>query len=125
MKPLLTLSLLLVIATVVPGAPAPARPKEPTVDGSRAAGTIQSLLGVNRGPLAYARRPGEPTIDLVESYRRLGIDFIRTHDFYGPMDWQVMFPRWTARAGCASPRSGRNWATISGCNARLRPGPSR
>ena len=102
MKPLLALSLLLAIATAAPGAPAPAKEKELTVDGSRATGTIHSVLGVNRGPLAYARRPGESTVDLVDSYHRLGIDFIRTHDFYGPTDWPVMFPRWTADPGAAA-----------------------
>ncbi len=36
------------------------------------------------------------TVSHVDSYRALGIDFIRTHDFYGPTDWYVIFPDWSA-----------------------------
>jgi len=66
------------------------------VDADKVVGRIRSLLGTNRGPLAYSREPGALTTSLVESYRRLGIDFIRTHDFYGPTDWHVIFPKWAA-----------------------------
>ncbi len=70
--------------------------KELEVDPAKVVGTIRSLLGVNRGPLSWPRRPGEKTISHVDNYRNLGIDFIRTHDFYGPTDWHVIFPDWTA-----------------------------
>jgi len=67
-----------------------------TVNAARTTGEIRSLLGVNRGPLSWPREPGAPTVSHVESYRRFGIDFIRTHDFYGPTDWHAIFPRWEA-----------------------------
>jgi len=70
--------------------------REITVDTSKTAGRIRSLLGVNRGPFSWPREPGAASISHVESYRRFGIDFIRTHDFYGPTDWHVIFPRWDA-----------------------------
>jgi hypothetical protein len=67
-----------------------------TVNAGEITGRIRSLLGVNRGPLMWPRERGGTTTSLVESYRRFGIDFIRTHDFYGPTDWHVIFPRWDA-----------------------------
>ncbi|MHA1113672.1 MAG: GH39 family glycosyl hydrolase, partial [Alphaproteobacteria bacterium] len=83
--------------------PAPGKPygqgvKQLEVDCAKAAGEIRSLLGVNRGPLSFPRRSGEKTVSHLESYRTLGIDFIRTHDFYGPTDWHVIFPDWSADA---------------------------
>ncbi len=70
--------------------------KSLTVDAGREIGRLRSLLGVNRGPFDWPRRPGEKLISHVDSYRRFGIEFIRTHDFYGPTDWHVIFPRWEA-----------------------------
>ena len=66
------------------------------VDCDKVVGVIRSLLGVNRGPLSFPHRPGERLTSYVESYRKLGIDFVRTHDFYGPTDWYVIFPQWSA-----------------------------
>ncbi len=79
-----------------PGKPYGRGIKELDVDAAKVVGKIRSLLGVNRGPLSWPRRPGEQTVSHVESYRELGIDFIRTHDFYGPTDWHVIFPDWNA-----------------------------
>lgn len=73
--------------------------REIAIHADKPAGRIRPLTGVNRGPLAWPREAGGETIRLVESYRRFGIDFIRTHDFYGPTDWHVIFPRWEADAG--------------------------
>ncbi len=78
------------------GKPCAEGTKQLEVDCARVVGKIHSLLGVNRGPLSFPLRPGERTMDHVESFRRLGIDFIRTHDFYGPTDWHVMFPDFEA-----------------------------
>ncbi len=69
------------------------------VDCAKATGRIRSLLGTNRGPLSFPRRPGQQLVSHVDSYRALGIDFIRTHDFYGPTDWYVIFPDWSADPG--------------------------
>lgn len=70
--------------------------KRVTVDASRAAGRIASLLGTNRGPYAWQRRSDRMERDLTADLKRFGIDFIRTHDYYGPTDWYVMFPDWDA-----------------------------
>jgi hypothetical protein len=80
----------------------PAAPRQIVVDASRTTGRLRSLLGVNRGPLSWPREPGGPTTSHLESYRRFGIDIIRTHDFYGPTDWHVIFPRWEAEATAAA-----------------------
>jgi len=66
------------------------------VDCAKVVGRIRSLLGTNRGPVSFPRRPGERPVSHVENYRRLGINIIRTHDFYGPTDWYVVFPDWSA-----------------------------
>lgn len=72
------------------------------VDASQSAGTIRSLLGTNRGPISYPRESGERPTDHTRYYRAMGIDFIRTHDFYGPTDWWTLFPDWSADPELAS-----------------------
>jgi len=79
-----------------PGRPYGQGTKQLDVDCAKSTGKIRPLLGVNRGPLSFPRRPGEQLVSHVESYRAVGIDFIRTHDFYGPTDWYVIFPDWSA-----------------------------
>lgn len=79
-----------------PAAEAGGAPWSIEVDASRADGRLRSLLGVNRGPVQFPRRPGERSSDFVAGYREMGIDSIRTHDFYGPTDWHVIFPDWSA-----------------------------
>jgi len=81
--------------------PSPGRPygsgtKTLEVDCAKTVGAIRSLLGVNRGPLSWARRTNEVIADHTENLRRIGVDFIRTHDFYGPTDWYVIFPDFKA-----------------------------
>ena len=81
--------------------PAQGRPygkgaKALSVDAGQVVGKIRSLLGTNRGPISFPRRGRESAIGHVESYRKMGIDFIRTHDFYGPTDWHVIFPKFSA-----------------------------
>jgi len=61
------------------------------VDCSSEKGVINSILGVNRGPMNL-----EEKIDLTQNYRDMGITFIRNHDFYGPTDWWEIFPDWNA-----------------------------
>ena len=67
-----------------------------TVDAGKTAGRIRSLLGTNRGPLLWERGSDEPRAEFTADLKRFGVDFIRTHDFYGPTDWYVMFPKWDA-----------------------------
>lgn len=52
-------------------------------------GHIKPLLGINAGPSPC----GEPgNTKLSEQYEWAGINAVRTHDFYGPLDLSVMFP---------------------------------
>lgn len=87
------LALLAVAAGHAAGAPPPHRI---SVDAGVVTGRLHSLLGVNRGPYSWPREPGGATASHVDNYRRFGIDFIRTHDYYGPTDWHEIFPRWEA-----------------------------
>lgn len=66
------------------------------VDAGQVTGKIHSLLGVNRGPISFPRREGERVISHVENFKQFGVDIIRTHDFYGPTDWWMLFPDWKA-----------------------------
>ncbi|MBI5693317.1 MAG: hypothetical protein HZC55_24830 [Verrucomicrobia bacterium] len=79
-----------------PAGDRPEKGRELSVDAGQGTGRLRSLLGVNRGPYTWPREPGAEKISHLESYRRFGIDFIRTHDFYGPTDWHEIFPRWEA-----------------------------
>lgn len=69
------------------------------VDAVDEVGTIKSLQGVNVGP-AHTR---ESVPDISEQYKDIRVDYVRTHDFYGPGDvdaWResglVMFPDFSA-----------------------------
>jgi hypothetical protein len=68
------------------------------VDASKTVGRIRSLSGTNRGPISFPRQADQKAVSHIENYRAMGIDFIRTHDFYGPTDWHVIFPTWAAGA---------------------------
>ncbi len=60
------------------------------IDCSQPIGTIRPMLGVNNGPWGTSGK------DLTKAYREMGVDFIRTHDFYGPTDLSEIFPDWQA-----------------------------
>jgi hypothetical protein len=62
------------------------------------AGLIRPLIGTNRGPVSWPGDPQAPVFDFSENFRQFGIDSIRSHDFYGPTDWWVIFPNFTADA---------------------------
>lgn len=83
-----------------PGTPYGSGTKTLEVDCGKTVGTIRSLLGVNRGPLSWARKTDNVAADHTESLRSIGVDFIRTHDFYGPTDWHVIFPDFKAENIC-------------------------
>ncbi|MBI1388103.1 MAG: hypothetical protein GC154_06615 [bacterium] len=60
-----------------------------TIFADQTAGGVKPLLGVNAGPYQI----GDLANPSVESqYRDLGVNWIRTHDFYGPLDMKVMYP---------------------------------
>lgn len=52
--------------------------------------TIHPLLGVNIGPVPAGNDPANA--NLTDAYRQIGVNLIRTHDFYGPLDMAVMYP---------------------------------
>ncbi|MDP6546259.1 MAG: hypothetical protein QGH60_19950 [Phycisphaerae bacterium] len=58
-------------------------------------GAIRPLIDTNRGPVNWPA-PNAPTWDFSENFRQFGIEAIRSHDFYGPTDWWVIFPDFTA-----------------------------
>ncbi len=51
--------------------------------------TIRPLLGVNIGP-APAGKAGNA--DLTTAYQQIGVNLVRTHDFYGALDMAMMYP---------------------------------
>ncbi len=59
------------------------------VDPDVSVGEIRALLGVNAGPTP-AGEPGNA--DLTARYREIGVNLIRTHDFYGPLDMPTLYP---------------------------------
>lgn len=54
---------------------------------------IKPLLGVNAGP-APSGEAGNA--ELTDEYRAAGVELIRTHDFYGPMDMSTIYPNQNA-----------------------------
>lgn len=52
-------------------------------------GKIKNLNGVNDGPKCL-KEIGD--CNLCERYKEMGINVVRTHDFYGPTDWNYIFP---------------------------------
>jgi alpha-N-arabinofuranosidase len=67
------------------------------VDAAEVTGTIRSLQGINAGPRAKGRGA-----HLFRQYEDIGIDYIRTHDYYGPADMHVLFPDLEADPGAES-----------------------
>jgi hypothetical protein len=51
--------------------------------------TVRSLLGVNAGPYP-AGEPGNP--DMTLKYQEIGVNMVRTHDFYNPLDMSKIYP---------------------------------
>ena len=52
-----------------------------------AVGSIQPLRGINIGPLGNLSKP-----NLTSAYLDRGVNLVRTHDFYGPMDMATIYP---------------------------------
>jgi len=62
------------------------------VDADTVTGQIRSLQGLNAGP-----RPPFPSMaDLTSQYSAIGVDYVRTHDYFGPCDMNEIFPDWDA-----------------------------
>lgn len=62
------------------------------VDASTVTGQIRSLQGLNGGP----RPPFPGMTDLTAQYSAIGVDYVRTHDYFGPCDMNEIFPDWEA-----------------------------
>lgn len=63
------------------------------IDCNKTNGKIDGYAEINSGPLPIHYINGE---DITEQYKEIGINFIRTHDFYGPTDISTIFPDWDA-----------------------------
>jgi len=65
-----------------------------SLDCNQTDGVISSCAGINDGPLPIRHVKGG--IDITKQYQDVGINFIRTHDFFGPTDVSTIFPSWDA-----------------------------
>jgi xylan 1,4-beta-xylosidase len=63
------------------------------VDLNSSSSDIRTFMQVNAGPLY----PGFAQ-DLTDEFQNLGVDFVRTHDYYGPCDMHILFPDFDADA---------------------------
>ena len=64
------------------------------LDCTQTNGVIKPYAEINCGPapIYYI----ENSVDLTNQYQDIGINFIRTHDFFGPTDVSEIFPNWDA-----------------------------
>jgi hypothetical protein len=51
--------------------------------------SLRPLLGVNAGPYPVG---AAGNADLTAEYRKIGVNMVRNHDFYGPLDMYGMYP---------------------------------
>ncbi|HHH84219.1 MAG TPA: hypothetical protein ENL29_01990, partial [Thermoplasmatales archaeon] len=64
-----------------------------SIDCDDTDGNIKPFSEINSGPLPIYYVNGA---DITPSYRSVGINFVRTHDFSGPTDMSTIFPDWNA-----------------------------
>jgi hypothetical protein len=89
---------------------------------------IRPLLGVNIGPIPAGNDPANA--DLTGAYRGIGVNLIRTHDYYNALDMSVMYPDMTADPALVQSydfsRSDQVWRSITagGFEPYLRLGDS-
>jgi hypothetical protein len=60
-----------------------------TITIGGADGSIKPLLGVNAGPVPSGDKGNA---DVTAAYMDCGVNMVRTHDFYGPMDLAAVYP---------------------------------
>jgi xylan 1,4-beta-xylosidase len=58
--------------------------------GAETGMVLRPLLGVNIGPVPAGSDPNNA--DLTTDYNEVGVNLIRTHDYYGALDMSVMYP---------------------------------
>ncbi len=68
-----------------------------TIDPSQLLPPIELIIGTNAGPMAQ-----RSSADYTLLFKELGIQAIRTHDYYGPCDWMEIYPDWNADPNIAS-----------------------
>ena len=59
------------------------------IDCEQTSGLINHFSEINCGPLPNPTITG---VDLSNQFRKIGLDFVRTHDFNGPTDISMIFP---------------------------------
>ncbi|RLF42199.1 MAG: hypothetical protein DRN12_00985 [Thermoplasmata archaeon] len=64
-------------------------------DCTNTGGLIKPFSEINCGPLPVYYNH-KPSVDITQQYQDIGINFIRTHDFFGPTDIHTIFPDWNA-----------------------------
>jgi len=64
------------------------------LDCTQTNGVIKPYAEINCGPAPIYHI--ENGVDLTNQYQDIGINFIRTHDFFGPTDVSAIFPNWDA-----------------------------
>ena len=62
--------------------------REVRVDAGQVIGRVRSFQGVNCGPAPLL----EGLADVSQGYKDVGIDLVRTHDFFGPADIDAKWP---------------------------------
>lgn len=59
------------------------------VVGARTGASVQALLGLNVGPGPQGEAGN---VDLTSAYQQRGVNLVRNHDYYGPLDMATMYP---------------------------------
>lgn len=57
--------------------------------GARTGATVKPLLGVNIGPGPQGEAGN---VDVTTLYKQRGVNLVRTHDYYGPLDMATLYP---------------------------------
>lgn len=57
--------------------------------GAATGASIQPLLGLNVGP---GPQGDAGNVDLTTLYKKRGVNLVRTHDYYGPLDMATLYP---------------------------------
>lgn len=59
------------------------------VVGARTGASVRALLGLNIGP---GPQGDAGNVDLTTAYQQRGVNLVRNHDYYGPLDMATMYP---------------------------------
>ncbi len=84
MRRILVTAIALTMSTVALAQP------QMTVDANDLVAHVQPLNGVNCGPQQFSG--AQEGTSFADEFREMGIPVVRTHDYYGPCDFQSIFP---------------------------------